>query len=156
MKLPNTFHAKSHTLWLNKGFTLIEVLVVLGVFILLAGATAILSLNSINRSTVSSERDLIVQMLLGARARALANVDQMRQGVYIDSSNIIAFEGDTYPGVNQRSTPRNSAITVSPSPTTLVFDRLSGSAYSGAGTVTLTQSGQSYTIDINSEGRIEW
>jgi prepilin-type N-terminal cleavage/methylation domain-containing protein len=140
----------------QKGFTLIEILVVVALFVLLVAVSVIIAFDSINRSSVHGERDLIVLMLTGARTRALANVNQAKQGVYINNSTITLFEGDSYgSGTNKRVTTRSSGVLVSPNPSEVVFDRVSGKIPSNV-SITLTSEGKSAVIDINTEGRIEW
>ena len=139
------------------GFTLIEILVIVGLFGLLAAMGAFIGFDSIGRSSVHSERDLVVLMLTGARTRTLANVNEKAQGVRITNNEIILFEGTLYPGINPRSTPRNSAITVSPAlPVDIIFDQLSANVTTGACTITLTQDTKNATIEINGQGRIDW
>ena len=156
MPLPNTFQDNRSVKPAHAGFTLIEILVVIGLIALFAAVSALIGYSALGRSSVSGERDAVVLMLAGARARALANMDQQPQGVRIDNANITLFEGSSYPGTNQRTTPRNASVTVSPSPIDVIFDQLSAGVTAGAGTVTLTNGSQSYTVDINAQGRIEW
>src|SRR3989344_7957997 len=72
---------------LNQGFTLIEVIVVLGLFAILGAMTAVVGSSDIRGSALHSERDLAVNLLQKTRARAIANIDQLRHGVEIDSDN---------------------------------------------------------------------
>ncbi|OHA27352.1 MAG: hypothetical protein A3C06_04175 [Candidatus Taylorbacteria bacterium RIFCSPHIGHO2_02_FULL_46_13] len=169
MKLHNTSIQDSpHSAFARRksagGFTLIEILVVTGLFAILVSVGAIMGFDSISRSTVQSERDLVVLMLTGARTRALANVNQLAQGMHVTPSEIILFEGSAYDSTdpNNRSTPRNSGIEVKNGATPpvdtfdVVFDQLSASVTMGVGIVTLSQGAQTDTIDINGQGRIEW
>ena len=177
MKLPSTSHANhvksaqagftptpknfGVSLQSKRGFTLIEILIVLGLVAVLASMGVIMGFDSILRSTVHSERDIVVLMLTGARARALANINESAQGVHITDSTIHLFEGASYPGTNDRSTNRNSNTTVDPEPATIVFSQLRGNATDGSNpcnpcTITLTDGSQTAIIEINSEGRIEW
>jgi len=153
MKLHNTFRQNN-----KAGFTLIEILIVAGLFLILASIGTLIGFDSIGRSSVHDERDLVVLMLTGARTRALANVNEKKQGVRIKANEIVLFELDTSgTETNDRSTPRNSAVTITPAPPfDIVFDRLSANVITGAGAVTLTQDSKTDTIDINEQGRIEW
>jgi len=167
MKSLNTSHAKGFTqhhfsLKSGAGFTLIEILILLGLFAILVTIGLIMGMDSIVRSTVHNERDTIVIMLSGTRARALANVNEEAQGIHITDDKIILFEGTSFPGTNQRSTDRNDSIVINPEPATIVFSQLQSFATDGSDdcdpscTITLSGSAQTAIIEINSEGRIEW
>ena len=144
------------------GFTLIEILVIVGLFGLLAAMGAFIGFDSIGRSSVHSERDLVVLMLTGARTRALANVNQVAHGVHITADKIIIFEGLSYSGTTEPATDRNDAIDMTPEPATIVFKQLSAEATDGNNicnplcTITFKQGPQVDTIEINGQGRIDW
>ena len=155
MKSHRTYRAK------NGGFTLIEILVAIGIFMVIAVMTVTMGMNSIGRSVVEEDRDLLVILLNDARANALANVNESRHGVHItsDGSQYTVFEGDDFATSDvstHRDVERAESVTVSPLGGEVGFDRLSGDAYAGAGTVTLSQDALSLDININSIGRIEW
>src|SRR3989344_4820009 len=130
-----------------RGFTLIEVLVVLALVAFIAGFGLLMGFNSISRGSVAQERDLFLTSLLGARARALANVNESPHGVHIEDDSFVLFEGNSYPGANHRILDRDDDI---------IFEQLSGNVVEGVGTIVLSDGAQSVTIDINGVGRIEW
>ena len=138
----------------TSGFTLIEILVIMGFFLILLSMGLIFGLDSISRSTLVSERDLVVLMLTGARTRALANVNETSHGVRIESGQAVIFEGAP-PGTDQRITERNSAITVSPEDEDIVFEPLTARLSDDVQLV-LSDGSKTAVIDINTEGRIEW
>ncbi len=151
---------KSRNTSLANGFTLIEILILLGLFAILASIGLIMGVDSIGRSTVHNERDTVVLLLQGARARALANVHESAQGVRLTPSSIILYEGASYPGANARTVERNNGIVITDSGSNTTFDiifaQLSGSVGVGAGTVTFSDGAKTSTLDINGEGRLEW
>ena len=154
----------------ERGFTYIEILIVLG----LVGAIALFgmafSLSSIARSSVTSERDLFVTLLLrGARAEAIANVSEDAHGIYIDNTcdRYILFTGTAFAHpANCNIVPRQIAFTsgnisITQNPDLggahiIVFEQLSGNVTKGAGTITLTNGEATQEIDISEVGQIDW
>ena len=121
----------------------------------IAGFGLLMGFNSISRGSVAQERDLFLTSLLGARARALANVNESPHGVHIEDDSFVLFEGNSYPGANHRILDRNDAISITPDDD-IIFEQLSGNVVVGVGTIVLSDGAQSATIDINGVGRIEW
>ncbi len=143
----------------NRGFTLLEIIVVTGVFVGIVAMTSIMGMNSIGRGVVLEERDTLVTLLLGTRARALANVHELAQGVNIAPDAYTLFEGTSFGSSDpstRRVVPKTSSVMVTSPNSDIVFTSLSGNVSSGVGTTTL--SGDLYTteIRIGSAGRIEW
>lgn len=119
-----------------------------------------LSLSSISRSAVAQERDLFVSLLLrGARAAALANINEQSHGVKIDDTNkeYTLFEGETFDAdaASNRVIPFTSDK-VSVTDTIIVFQQRSGDVTAGAGTIIFGSSDQSRSIVINQVGQIDW
>jgi prepilin-type N-terminal cleavage/methylation domain-containing protein len=142
---------------LSAGFTLIEILVVIGLFLLIFTLSTFVGFDSIARSTVFGDRDIFVSLLTTARAHALGNVNQKPQGVHIGLTNFVLFEGSSYStsSTQNRPVPRTSAISIT-GPTDIIFDQLSGNVSTGLGTTTLSENAKTAEININAVGRIEW
>lgn len=149
---------------LHKGFTYIELLMVVGLIGIILAFGMVMDLGSIARSGVLQERDLFVSLLLtGARAQALANVGNTSHGIHIDNTHhrYILFEGDTYTegAANNRITPFTSEhITIehSDDAENILFERLSGDVSEGAGTLTIRGNGVEQQIIITDVGQIDW
>ncbi len=143
----------------SRGFTLIEILVVIGLFILIFSLSAFVGFDSIARSTVAGERDSLTSLLASARAHAISNVNEKKHGVHIDEDepDFVLFEGDSYSAgdPNNRPVARTSAVSVS-GPGDIIFEQLSGDVITGVGTTTLSDGSKTAEININSVGRIEW
>jgi prepilin-type N-terminal cleavage/methylation domain-containing protein len=140
-----------------RGFTLIEVLLVIALLTIAAGATLIIGTDSIGRSTARSERDLVVTLLQTARAEAMANTDEVPHGLHVGSDAYFLFKGASYVSSDptNRSYVKEDAVLVS-GPTDIVFEQLSGSVTTGGGTLLFTDSGQTASTSVNAEGRIDW
>ena len=150
---------KSH----QHGFTLIELVMVLALIGVIASFSAAMSLSSLSKSAVTQERDLFVTLLLrGARAASLANIGGTAHGVQIDNANhqYILFNGTTYTagaGSNRVIPYTNSAISITNSAgNTIVFEQLSGSVATGAGTITISNGNSTQSIIIRAVGQIDW
>jgi prepilin-type N-terminal cleavage/methylation domain-containing protein len=141
----------------KRGFTIPEVLTVVGIFSLLAGLGLIMSMETYRGSSFRSERTTIVSALERARGRAMNNMYQMPHGVYFDTATpaYVIFRGSSYvagSSTNEVLPASSSAVVTGPS--SVVFNQLDGTTSSS--TITFTQDGKNGTISINSEGRINW
>ena len=152
-----------HFISKKAGFTLIEILVVVGIFALILTTGALIGFDSIGRGNVGSERDLLVTLLSGVRAQSLANVNEVSHGIRIEADKFTLFDGSAWPGTNPpRVIARNVAVVITsipplipPLPIDVIFTQLSGNV-SVPVDINLTLGAQSQTIKINAQGRIEW
>ncbi len=140
-----------------RGFTFIELFITIALVSIAMSLTLIIGVDSVSRSVASGERDTVVTFLEVARTKALANVDEVPHGLHIDATHFTLFSGASFTAgaSNNRSYERNAAVQVTGA-TDIVFNQLSGSVTMGTGTLTFTDGSHTATIDINSEGRIEW
>ena len=140
----------------KRGFSLIELLIVLALVAFVASIGTIFSMSSISRSYALSERDLLVSLLTQARAHALANVHESAQSVYIDTDAYVLYEGTTYDvnNVTNKVIPKVSHATVS-GLDTITFNQITARV-TNEGTITIAGDTQTYTIEVNNEGRINW
>ncbi len=145
------------------GFTLMEILVVLGLVGMIGALSLFTDLNNYRGNAFREEVNILGTALQTARADALNNIDQNRHGVAIHPGGYdgyIIFEGDNYAtritslDVNIKS---SYGITPPALPTEIVFDQLSGDAnYDGDIVLTDPERNMNATISINHEGKISW
>lgn len=147
----------------QKGFTLIEIILVMGLIGIILSFGVAMSIGSISQSTVTQERDLFVTLLLrGARAAAIANVGQTAHSVYIDSANhkYILFDGTTYTSgaSTNREVPftNDNIVVTNTGGNKIIFDQLSGNVSEGAGTISITNGNATQEIIVREVGQIDW
>lgn len=148
----------------NKGFTLMEVLITLGLIAIVAIVVSVLDINNFRGDSFRSEVSTIGTSLQTARANSFNNINQKKHGVAFNPggfSGYVIFEGNTYSTRDASKDillPASYIVTFSPaSPTEVVFEQLNGNAnYNGDITLTDPQRGLSLVININNEGKIAW
>lgn len=84
---------------MNRGFTLTEILVVIGIFALLSILLVPLGLNYYQREVLNKTDDQLVWVLKEARDNALNQNGGSSFGVYIAANNFTLFRGTSF---NQR------------------------------------------------------
>lgn len=106
---------------MHKGFTIIELLVVIGISVILAAAVAPLYNGLQVSSQLNDNTSLIIQALRLARERSVSGYNNSRHGVYFDNnpggvSSYILYQGDSYAARQSSYDRRNvfdQALTVS-------------------------------------------
>ena len=156
----------------TSGFTLIEILVVMGLLAIMAGLGLLMSMETFRGNSFRNERDTLVSALQMARSQAMDNMcfgggctDGKSHGVYIQTDggnvqNYIIFQGDTY----NSSDPINQTIPAAsynihlgaPVINQIVFDHLSGNVITAGDIILAGQDGHTSTISVNSIGAISW
>ncbi len=143
---------------LPRGFTLIEMLIVLAILFLLFGVIGSIASNTYPKHSLRAQTDVVVQTLREAQALTLARKQDSTWGVHLTSNNVTLFAGTSYATRNTlydqvHSIP--SGISMS-GLTDVVFDALLGTT-SQTGTITLISdaTSESNTITINANGVIE-
>jgi len=140
-----------------RGFSLIEILVVVGMLALVGALGLFMSMESYRGTYARSERDMVVSLLERARSRSMNNIRQTSWGVCYSAPNYIIFRGSgCVPGISTNETyAANPTATISglyaPG---VVFSALGGTTT--ATTTTIVEQGRTETISINNEGRIDW
>ncbi len=171
--------ASARTCIPNRGFTLIEIVVVIGLTLMLIGLAAGIDLGGFFGDSFRAERAELVTVLQTARADALNNVDQLPRGVAIfpadHPQSYVLFAGNDYgtsdPGRRKAFDSSYHVSFSANSPSVIVFCQLSGDATRGIaagtgcdddanafnGSITMTDPrGRTLSININHEGAISW
>lgn len=147
------------------GFTLMEMLIVMGIILVVASTPLFIDLTSYRSDAFRAEQSTIVTLLQKARADALNNIDQEPHGVALFPADhphsYVVFEGASYAASNPATREvmdENYPVTFgTSSPSEIVFNQLDASTNVNGGIVLLdTQRAASLDITINTEGAISW
>ncbi len=153
----------------SRGFSLIEVMIVLGLFALIGGLGLIISMDTYRGHNFGSERNVLLSTLEKARSQAISNMcfgagctDGKKHGVHVTPTGYTIFQGSSWgsrdTAVDEVVALESASVVIS-GLTDVIFAELEGTASFnpvGSHTITLTDSSgkDSSTVSITSEGRI--
>jgi prepilin-type N-terminal cleavage/methylation domain-containing protein len=153
-----------------KGLTLVEIIISIAILTLIASLGLFISMDFFKNYSFRSEKNVIVSILQNARSQSINNIDQVRHGIHFQANPIkyIEFECPV-------STPQCSSYSSLPSefiinssynisfsnptlPFDIIFDQLNGNCINCTSPINIVviDGTKQYTININSEGRIDW
>jgi prepilin-type N-terminal cleavage/methylation domain-containing protein len=147
-----------------RGFTLIEIVVVIGIITILAALIAFVDLNNYRGDAFRAEVSALGVALQTARADSLNNINQEMHGVAIHPGGYdgyVLFQGGSYAtrdSTYDESIKAAYGVTFgASSPTEIVFQQLSGdTSYDGDITFIDPNRAMTMAITINHEGKISW
>jgi prepilin-type N-terminal cleavage/methylation domain-containing protein len=151
----------------RRGFTLMEMLVVIGLVAIIAGFSVVVGLDGFRGDSYRAERDSIVILLQQARTESLNNIDEEPHGVAFfpaaHPKSYVEFEGTSYTAPTHdpnKDTIVDAQYPVSfgaGAPAEITFEQLSGDANS-PGTFALLDTERQFSsnLTITSEGGISW
>jgi len=135
-----------------RGFTLMEIIVVVALFSILTTLGLFMSMETLRGTLSRSEGSVIVSLLQKARSRAMNNIEQSPWGLCYQNGAYTLFKGLTCAAGEE--TPANANASTTGLITGVVFSQLAGTTTPT--TVVLTQNGRTGTTSINYEGTIIW
>lgn len=158
--MPGRLHSNS------RGISLVEILIVMGIFMVLAGASYVNLVKPVNSTNLTTTVDKVITDIKSAQNYSMAGADSAQNhGVYFSSGYYTVFVGATYNATdtkNRKQTfdPQIKIQNITVPGSTLVFLEGSGEISGFSGTsyglkVVNTQSGESRQININRYGAIE-
>ncbi len=150
----NIFYKKSNLIATKKGFSLIEILVVISIFSILFSLSSLLFNSFKSNSNLEITTTTIVEALRLAKANAQSGKDDSRWGIKIFSTEVKIFKGNSY----AQSAPTNNGLTFPSNITAtglseIIFEKVTGSTLT-TGTITITNSAKNKNITINEKGTI--
>ncbi|MEK7151155.1 MAG: prepilin-type N-terminal cleavage/methylation domain-containing protein, partial [Patescibacteria group bacterium] len=128
MKLHSTYNHAS-------GFSLIELMIGLGLLVFIMSLGLFLSMDVYRSYAFKSEQETILNVLHRARMRSLSNINQTSHGVHFQADRYVLFEGPVFISANPTNEEFAASSAVAHSPTSLdiVFNQLTGnSSYAGS------------------------
>ncbi len=136
MKLHNiSTHAKGRlALSLSKGFTLVEIMIVVAIISFLGVMGVVVGVDTYSRYIFRSDVDKIVSLLQKARSSAMNNINEEEYGVKIEKSETATWT-DNCAGK-------------------IIFERLTGNANNCE--IVITEGNKVSTITINNQGGINY
>ena len=147
-----------------KGFTLVELMVVLSILALLTGIIFSTLVDTKNSQSLEKDTDTVVEILLQARSQTLSSHNASQYGVHFSSPNVTLFAGTSY----SSSDPNNSNFKLSSSDTILtislagggndvIFNRLSGETIqNGSIILSSVATSRTKTVTIYKTGLVEY
>ncbi len=142
----------------NNAFTLIEILLSMGIMLILLGLTMPFTIHFYRRYQIVTERNLLLSLLRQARTLSFAGAGSADHGVRIASASYTytLFEGSSYAGRNQSKDQTfdmasNVAFT---GPPDAIFKYLS--ARTASVSFTFDNGALKEKIYVNKEARIDW
>ncbi len=153
------FHNRQKT----GGFTLIELIVVIGILVVISGIIVGAFVVFNHSEAVDKDTEMIVETLRLARSQTLASKNATQYGVHFSPSSITLFSGSSYVAsassnvvFSLHSDDTISSVSIPAGGEDVIFDRLTG-ATADAGTVTIssTDSSLSKSVTIYNTGLIQ-
>ncbi len=148
----------------DKGFTLVEILVVIALFSIILWFGLFVGFDFYKNYSFRSEESVIVSVLQKARNQSLNNINQTRHGVHFEQGQYIIFECptatpqcDAYSAGPEDNTINSSyGISIDNLPFDVIFEQLGGNCANCPITIKASYENNDYEIEINSEGGISW
>lgn len=145
---------------MNKGITLLEVVIVIAIIGILLTITTFSFSQFRNARALTQSRDTVISVLSEARSRTLASVNGEQYGVHILSDRVVLFVGSTYDPLSTtnelfyyESPVVLGSVSLNGGGSTIVFQKISGITNS-YGTIVLQKGSDSYTVSILPSGII--
>jgi prepilin-type N-terminal cleavage/methylation domain-containing protein len=139
-----------------RGFTLLEILIVIGVSLILFYLIIPVGLDFYKSQQLENETGMIVQTLKKAQLKAMAAESDSKFGVYINNDNYILFRGNSYASRNNQYDEvfdLSGSITIVDPPKEIVFSKIEGTP-SFTGEIIFNSGNQTWKILINKFGVI--
>lgn len=142
---------------MNKGFTLLEVLLSVAIIAMIGTFSAPLYVNLLVRNDLDIATTTTAQSMRRAQELARASDGDSRWGLRLQSGQIVIFKGTSYAA---RAATFDEIYSVSPSIgfsglTEIVFDKVTGYPLTN-GTVNLSNQSNNRTVTINSKGMVTY
>ena len=149
----------------ERGFTLIEVVIVLALVAFVANDALLISFDAYRANSYRNERSTFIALLQHARAQSMHSVclaavcsQAPAHGVAIRSGRYVLFEGASYASrtVDLDSIIDESPLTVHAGISEVIFQPSSGHFFTPGDIILSAPDGHVSIITIGAEGQISW
>ena len=148
---------KTYNKQLSRAFTILEMLVVFGIFAVIFAVTLPFTIETYRHHILSSETKNIVSVLRRAQGYSLTNSLESSFGVSLQGTQSVIFRGVNYANRIQSYDeiyPISGTVTVT-GPSEIIFEQVSGRPNTSA-TITLVSEAKTQTVTVNAQGVIDW
>jgi len=138
---------------MKKGFTLIELIIVIALISILGFLSTGFYSRFYNQNAVSTVTDELTQEFRKAQIYAMMGKQNGNWGVHNNTTSIVLFQGSTFTGRNtafDETFAVNSNIIIT-GLTDLIFSRMTGTP-SATPTIIISSANNTRTITVNSQG----
>lgn len=138
-------------------FTLIEFLIAVAIIFGIGALGLFIGMDFYKTYSLNSERQIALGVLQKTRNLSMANINEKKHGVYLDTDKYTIFQGENY---SSRDSAYDEITYIDPAINKdglqeIVFEQLTGNP-SAVGNIILSHKTRSITISIENEGRINW
>jgi prepilin-type N-terminal cleavage/methylation domain-containing protein len=148
----------------KKGFTLIEIVIVIGILGVLSTISMVTFISFKNTQGINKDSEAIVEMLQQARTQTLSSQNASVYGVHFGTTSVTLFAGSTYSaGVatnevyNFLSADTVLSVTLTGGGNDVIFSRLTGeTTQNGTIVISSTSATITRTVSVFKTGVIEF
>lgn len=146
-----------------KGFTMLELLIVMGIMAVLGAIILSTFVNFRKNQALQKDTEAVVELLNQARNQTISSKNLSAYGVHFDSTSIVLFIGPTFDPssitnqvITLNSTDTILSVTLNGGGNDVIFNRISGET-DHTGTVVVSSPGllKSKTVTIYNTGVVE-
>lgn len=144
-----------HNFQFEKGFSLIEMLLVISITAIIGATTIPVASNFLARNHLKNKTNEVISSLRTAQINALSGKEDSQWGVNISTTQITLYKGSSYAGRDSAFDQSfNIPSIISITQAEVVFDKLTGNPDTTA-TITISSDIGSNTVTVNEVGTVD-
>lgn len=144
----------------KSGFTIFELIIVIGIIAVISLFTISFAPQTINRVELYTTTKEIAQAIKSSQNNSKNNFQNQNNGIYFTNQNYTTFSGNSYNPLNETNQTTElpsgvsiSNIQLSESSTTIIFEKFTGTPDT-TGTITIANANNYTTISLDTNGLI--
>ena len=141
----------------NRGFTLVELIVVISIFAIFFAISESVYVNFKSSGNLKIGTSSVVQALRYAEGNSISIKDDSKWGIYVSSGKLLIFKGDSFASrdVSADQTVDLPSGVTSTGLSEIVFDTMTGFT-TNTGTIIISNSYGTNNISINEKGTLTY